>query len=70
MLSADKQSVTQIGGEMIKMDAVMKHDVRQLCESGIQLLGFKSIDCIKPQYLIKSAQFIYPDEVYIHSIYI
>lgn len=36
--------------------------MNQVYEQGIELLGFKSIESIKPYYHIKPANFLYPDE--------
>lgn len=62
LMPSDYVKYQVYGGKKIKFSLDELRSMNQVYEQGIELLGFKSIESIKPYYHIKPANFLYPDE--------
>ena len=52
------------GNKKIKFSKAEMLKIKSLEEPGMKLLGFKSIDSIKPYYNIRESYFLYPNEIF------
>ncbi|XP_023217174.1 ATP-dependent DNA helicase 2 subunit 1-like [Centruroides sculpturatus] len=62
LLPSDLKKCQEYAGKKIYMDMDELRQMKYFGESGLTLLGFKPIACLKEHHHLRPTQFIYPDE--------
>lgn len=63
LLPSDLKKCQDYAGKKIYMEIDELKQIKSFGDSGLTLLGFKPLACLKPHHHLRPAQFIYPDEL-------